>query len=215
VAAITLYYSPGACSLAPHIVLREVGADFALSRVPLAERANYAPEYLHINPKARVPALAIDGFILTETAAILAVLGRRFPAAGLYPESSKDGGGEAEARCLEWLAWQTNTVHIAFAQVWRAERFVEREADFPPVQASGRANIARYCATIEERLAASPFAVGDRISIADPMLLVFYRWGVRLGMAMDAYPAWTRFTAAMMARPAVKAAFAAEEIVLG
>jgi glutathione S-transferase len=209
-AAITLYYSPGSCSLAPHIVLRDVGADFALARVPVAERATYTPEYLRINPKARVPALAIDGFVVSENPAILALLGRRFPAAGLYPE-----GGEAEARCLEWLAWQSNTVHIAFAQVWRAERFVEREADFPPVQASGRANIARHCATIEERLAASPFAAGERTSVADPMLLVFYRWGLRLGMAMDGYTAWTRHTTAMMARPAVAAAFAAEQIVLG
>ena len=209
-AAITLYYSPGACSLAPHIVLREAGADFAVARVPVAERANYAPDYLRINPKARVPALAINGFVLTENPAILAVLGRRFPAAELYPE-----GGEAEARCLEWLAWQSNTVHIAFAQVWRAERFVEREADFPPVQANGRANVARHFAVIEERLAASPFAAGDRFSVADPMLLVFYRWGLRVGMAMNDYKAWSRFTAGTMARPAVAAAFAAEGIVLG
>jgi glutathione S-transferase len=209
-AAITLYYSPGSCSLAPHIVLREVGADFALERVPVGERANYAADFLRINPKARVPALAVDGFVVTENPAVLALLGRRFPAAGLYPD-----GGEAEARCLEWLAWQSNTVHIAFAQVWRAERFVEREADFPLVQASGRANIARHCTTIEERLAASPFAAGGRFSVADPMLLVFYRWGLRLGMAMDGYKAWTRYATAAMARPAVAAAFEAEGIVLG
>jgi glutathione S-transferase len=66
-----------------------------------------------------------------------------------------------------------------------------------------------------ERLAAAPFAAGGRFSIADPMLLVFYRWGLRVGTAMDAYPAWSRFTAAMMQRPAVAAAFAAEGIVLG
>jgi glutathione S-transferase len=208
-AAITLYYSPGSCSLAPHIVLREAGADFALAHVPVAERANYAPEYLRINKKARVPALAIDGFVLTENPAVLAFLGRRFAAAGLYPD------GEAEARCLEWLAWQSNTVQIAFAQLWRAERFVDREAGFPPVQASGRADIQRHFATIEERLAASPFAAGGRFSVADPMLLVFYRWGIRIGLAMDAYPAWSRFAAAMMQRPAVAAAFAAEGIVLG
>jgi glutathione S-transferase len=209
-AAITLYYSPGTCALAPHIVLREAGADFALERVPVGERANYAPAFLRINPKARVPALAIDGFVMTENPAILALLGRRFPTVGLYPD-----GGEAEARCLEWLAWQSNTVHVAFAQVWRAERFVEREADFPAVQAGGRAALARHFSTIEERLAASPFAAGDRFSVADPMLLVFYRWGIRIGTKMEAYPAWSRFTAAMMERPAVAAAFAAEEIVLG
>ena len=72
---IALYYSPGSCSLAPHIVLNEVGQPFELRRFATADRANYSPEYLAVNPKGRIPALQIDGFILTENPAILAYLG--------------------------------------------------------------------------------------------------------------------------------------------
>ena len=109
---IALYYSPGSCSLAPHIVLNETGQPFELRKFATADRANYSAEYLAINPKGRIPALQIDGFILTENPAILAFLGRRFPSAGLYPSD----GSEAEARCLELLAWSSNTVHVAYAQ---------------------------------------------------------------------------------------------------
>ncbi|EDM47637.1 glutathione S-transferase N-terminal domain-containing protein [Marinobacter algicola] len=99
--SIALYYSPGSCSLAPQIVLNETGEPFELRKIATAERANRSNEYLAINPKGRVPALQIDGFILTETPAILAFLGRRFPSSGLYPADAS----AAEARCLELLAW--------------------------------------------------------------------------------------------------------------
>jgi hypothetical protein len=71
-----LYYSPGSCSMAPHIVLNEIGQPFELRKFATADRANYSPEYLAVNPKGRIPALQIDGFILTEVPAILAYLGR-------------------------------------------------------------------------------------------------------------------------------------------
>src|SRR3954464_5564531 len=103
---IALYYSPGSCSLAPHIVLNEIGQPFELRKFATAERANYSAEYLAVNPKGRIPALLIDGFVLTENPAILAFLGRRFPAAGLHPAD----GSQQEARCLESLAWSSNTV---------------------------------------------------------------------------------------------------------
>lgn len=206
----TLYYSPGACSLAPHIVLAEIGEPFALKRMSTAERANYSPEYLAINPRARIPALAIDGFVLTENPAILAYLGRRFPRVGLYPQS-----GEAEARCLEWLAWLSNTVHVAYAQVLRPERFVNEAKDYPPVQASGRANILRLYRDIEERLAGRVFALGSRYSVVDPFLLVFYRWGNRIGLEMRAdYPAWTRLAQSLAERPAVQQALTTEGITI-
>ena len=126
---IALYYSPGACSFAPHVVLREVGVEFELRKVSTADRSNYSPEYLAINPKGRIPTLLIDGFTLTENPAILAYLGRRYPEAGLYPSAV----GENEARCLELLAWSSNTVHVAFAQMLRPERFVKNAADWSSV----------------------------------------------------------------------------------
>ena len=80
---LTLYYSSGACSLAPHIVLEEISAPFAATQVALAEGAHQKPEYLAINPKGRVPALTDGDFVLTEGPAILSYLGHRYPEAGL------------------------------------------------------------------------------------------------------------------------------------
>lgn len=206
-----LYYSPGSCSFAPHVVLREIGLPFELRKFSTAERANYSAEYLAINPKGRIPTLLIDGFTLTENPAILAFLGRRFPQAGVYPSTA----GEDEARCLEWLAWSSNTVHVAFAQIMRAERFVPAEQDYPPVQASGQANFQRCLGELEAHLGRSPFAVGDRFTVVDPFWLVFYRWGVRQGYDMKGrFPAFTRYAEGLAQRPSVVAALTAEGISL-
>ena len=207
--AIALYFSPGSCSLAPHIVLNEIGEPFELRKFATADRANYSAEYLAVNPKGRIPALEIDGFILTEAPAILAYLGRRFPAAGVYPAD----GGEAEARCLEDLAWSSNTVHVAFAQLFRPERFVPREESYPPVKESGRINYERCLADIEKRLQKQEYALGERFSVVDPFWLVFYRWGARSGYDMRGkFPAFTAHTERLCRRPSVERALATEGI---
>lgn len=206
---IALYYSPGACSLAPHIVLNETGEAFELRRFSTAERANHSPEYLAVNPKGRIPALLIDDFVLTETPAILAYLGRRFPGAGLYPA----GPSQDEARCLELLAWSSNTVHVAFAQLFRPERFVPREADQPPVKESGRTNYERCLADIDARLQRADYAVGGRFGLVDAFWLVFYRWGLRAGYDMrERFPAYTACAERLCARPSVQRALTAEGI---
>ena len=208
---IALYYSPGSCSFAPHVVLREVGVEFELRKFSTADRSNYSPEYLAVNPKGRIPTLLIDGFTLTENPAILAYLGRRYPEADLYPSTAT----EDEARCLEWLAWSSNTVHVAFAQILRSERFVPSEDAYPPVQASGHVNFQRCLAEIEAHLTRSPFAVGSRFTVVDPFWLVFYRWGIRLGYEIKRlYPAYTRYAEVLSQRPSVIAALSAEGISL-
>lgn len=207
--ALALYYSPGSCSLAPHIVLNEIGEPFELRKFATADRANYSPEYLAVNPKGRIPALQIDGFILTEVPAILAFLGRRFPQAGLYPPERS----EAEARCLELLAWSSNTVHVAFAQLFRPERFVPDERSYPPVKESGRANYERCLADIEKRLQHQEYSLGAQFSVVDPFWLVFYRWGMRSGYEMRSrFPAYTAFAERLCRRPSVERALATEEI---
>jgi glutathione S-transferase len=206
---IALYYSPGACSLAPHIVLNEIGQPFELKKFATADRANYSAEYLAVNPKGRIPALEIDGFILTETPAILAWLGRRFPGAGLYPADRT----EAEARCLELLAWSSNTVHVAFAQVYRPERFVPGERDYPSVKESGRANYERCLADIEAVLQRHEHAIGAQFTVVDPFWLVFFRWGMRSGWEMrKRFPAYTAYAERLCERPSVKQALVTEGI---
>ena len=206
---VALYYSPGSCSLAPHIVLNEIGEPFELRKFATAERANFSDEYLAVNPKGYIPALQIDGFIVTENPAILAYLGRRFPEAGVYPNDS----GEAEARCLELLAWSSNTVHVAFAQLFRTERFVLNEQDYPVVKASGQINYRQCLTEIDNRLQHQDYAVGDRFTVVDPFWLVFYRWGVISGYDMQTdFPAYTAYVKRLCERPSVERALKVEEI---
>ena len=206
---IILYYSPGSCSLAPHVVLNEIGQPFELRKFATADRANYSAEYLAINPRGRIPALQIDGFVLTENPAILAYLGRRFPRAGLYPADAS----EAEARCLELLAWSSNTVHVAYAQLFRPERFVPNEQNYPPVKESGRINYERCLGDIETRLRRQDYAVGARFTVVDPFWLVFYRWGTRSGYDMRSrFPAYTTYAERLCKRPGVQHALSAEGI---
>jgi len=110
---LKLYYSPGACSLASHIALIETGAPFELSRVPVADKSNKRPEYLAVNPRGYIPALEADAWTMTENAAIMIYLARRYPEARLLP----DDDNEVLARALEWLVWQSSTAHPAFGHL--------------------------------------------------------------------------------------------------
>jgi glutathione S-transferase len=203
-----LFYSPGACSLATHILLRECGATFDLVAVPVREGANLLPEYLAVNPRARVPALEVGGQIITENSALLAWLALSFPQAGLLPPP----GSADLARVLEWLAWLASGLHVSFGLLWRPRRSVADETLFPAVQAEGEAAIRRQFAEIEQRLShPGKWVIGDMYTPADASLLVFYRWGRNLGWPMQQlYPNWSRRMRAVLERPAVQAAFAAE-----
>lgn len=210
--APVLFWSPGAASLGPHIALEEIGRPFGLRRFSTRDGANRTPEYLAINPRGRIPALAADGFVLTEAAAILAWLARRHPEAGLWPADAR-----AEARCLEWLAFLSTTLHVSFHQITRANRYAAGEAHHPAVQESGRANIAHWGADIEGRLARQeaqgegPWACGSAYSAADAALFTVWWWISTLGPdAHAAHPAWTGHATRMAARPAVRRALATE-----
>ncbi len=202
-----LYYSPGACSLAPHIVLEEIGEPFETRRVAIAEGQQLAPDYLRLNPRGRVPTLLIDGRPVTEAAAILLYLAHRHAAVDLKP-----AGAAAGARCYEWLLFLATSLHIAYAQLWRPRRFLPAEADDTAVVSSGKADIVRYNREIEARIGPG-WLVGDRFSIADAYLFPFYRWGVRIGLDMeDTAPMWTQWRDRMLGRPAVLRAIETEGI---
>lgn len=208
---IALYYSPGSCSLAPHIILNEIGEDFELRKFSTATGDNFSDEYLAVNPKARIPALMIDDYIVTENPAILALLGRRFPDAGLYPNDDP----KQEARCLELLAWSSNTVHVTFAQIFRPERYLLNEADFELVKASGKVNYEQCLNEIETILTQQDYALGEHFSVVDPFWLVFYRWGFVAGFDMrEKYPAFTRHIEKLCARQSVQKALNTEGITV-
>jgi glutathione S-transferase len=190
-------------------VLNEIGQPFELREFATSKGANFSSEYLTINPKGRIPALQIDNFFVTENPAILAFLGRRFPHANLYPSNAS----EAEARCLELLAWSSNTVHVAFAQLFRPERFVLNEQDYAPVKESGGINYEQCLAEIEKHLKQQKYSVGNCFTVVDPFWLVFYRWGVLAGYDMrNKFPAYTAHAERLCNRPGVQQALSTEGI---
>ncbi len=206
---ITLYYSPGACSLAPHIVLEELGIAYETVRISTAEGQQRSPEYLKINPRARVPALAVDGKVLVENVAILSFLGGGFPDKGLWPARTWD-----QAQALSLMAWLADTVHPAFAHLYRPERYVEGPACVEAVKAKGRQVFGESLAEIDRLVAGKRWAVGGRFSVVDAYLLVFYRWGNRNGFAVRDLAHYTSLVERVLARPAVKRVMADEGITM-
>ena len=106
---LTLYFSPGSSAMATHIALHEIGVPFEAKLISLAKGQQHAPEYLAINPEGKVPTLLIDGWKLTEVAATLYYLAKRYPEAGLWPQ----GGLAAEAEAISWMSFTAATVHPA------------------------------------------------------------------------------------------------------
>jgi glutathione S-transferase len=177
---LTLYFAPGSSSMAPHIALHEVGVRFESRPISLAKKENRTPAYLALNPEGTVPTLLIDGRSLTEVAAILFYLARRFPDAGLWPE----GDLEAEAQVVSWLSFIASTVHPARRQGIDHARSVFGVAD--------------------RRLGNREWAIG-RYSIADIHLFrLYWRFRNSLQPAPSEFPNLSAHYERMMARPAVR-----------
>jgi glutathione S-transferase len=206
---LTLYYSPGACSLAPHIVLEELGVPYEAVRISTAEGQQRSPEYLRINPRGRVPTLVADGKVLVENVAILAFLGGGFAHKGLWPEKTWD-----QAQALSMMAWLADTVHPAYAHLFRPERYVQGEAHMAAVKEGGRKAFGDCLAEIDRLLAGRKWAVGGRFSVLDAYLLVFYRWGNRNGFAVRDLANYTALVGRVLARPAVRKVMAGEGITM-
>jgi len=176
---LTLYLSPGSSSMAPHIMLHEIGVDFESRWISFAKREQHAPEYLKLNPEGKVPTLLVDGHPLTEVAATLYYLAKRFPEAHLFPE----GDLEAEARVVSWMSFVASTIH--------------------PARRIGVGRWKEVFEIAEKRLALQDWAVA-RYSIADIHLFrLFWRFFTTLHPAADAYPGLFAHYERMMARPAV------------
>ena len=203
--ALTLFYSPGACSLVAHIALEEAGTQFEPVRVTLAQGEHLKPDYLAINPHARVPALATEDGVITENIAILNYIADRFETPGSVPR----GDAFAAAHCNQLLGWFASSVHIAFAQIWRAERFTRDETVHGAIQAGGREALARQFAEIDG-LCGENWLAGGGFSAADSYALTFFRWGRRIGFDMSAWRNWAGLCARTVERPAVHRALQRE-----
>jgi glutathione S-transferase len=193
---LVLYYTPGACSMASHIALEESGLAFEGRHV--GPDGNVArADYLEVNPRGTVPALLADGAMLTENIAILRFI------AGLAPRLLPDDDW-SQALCFSRMAWFASSVHIAFRQTRRPERFASDPQAFDSVREVGHLAFRAALSDIDGMLQGREWIVGDRFSVADAYALVFYEWGLSNRYDMSVFPSFAAFRDRCVARPAVK-----------
>jgi glutathione S-transferase len=191
-----LYFAPGACSLASHIVLEESGAKYETQRVNLREGEQRKPEYLRVNWKGKVPALAVDDTqVLTENPVIMQwVADEHAPGKLLAPT-----GDLKRARALEWLAWCASGIQPQFGPLFRAAAFADSPEGQELVQKKARATLTQLFETFASKIQGE-FVLGQ-FSIADAYTLVFANWAKGFQIPIgDAHRASAR---ALIARPAV------------
>jgi len=193
-----------------------LGVAFEPVRVVIADGANRTPAYLAVNPRGRVPALQIEDAlgtrILTEAMAIMIYLAQRHPEAQLVETAP-----ESFARTLEWMRWLSSTLHqTGIRTVLRPDRFTTNSESAPAIAAQGLANVTSAFADLEQRLPRDGYALGSRFSVLDAYLLVFFRWGNKVGLSMrERFPVFTSLIDRVRERPAVCRAIAREGIDLG
>ena len=198
-----LYYLPGACSLADHIVLEWIGQPFEAHRVA---RDELGTSYLQINPAGAVPALQEDdGWVLTENAAILNYLADKYPEAHL----GGDGSARGRAEVNRWLAYINSDLHPAFRPVFRPERFIDGEAAQESLRATAIVKLRRYYERLDAQLADREWLTGAR-SFADPYLFVVLNWAKGKGVDLSGLDNLSRFHQRMLQDAGVKAAMQQE-----
>lgn len=203
---LTLHYAPGACSIAAHIVLEEIGAPFEAQPVALRKGQQYEPAYLAINPRGKVPALVTTSGVVTENVALLAYLADLAPEKQLLPRDAF-----ARAQALSWLGFLTSDMHASFGPLFVPQRFIDAEAAHADLQEKARARVAANLADVNARLAGREWAVGE-FSVVDAYLYPFFHWAsAYMGFDMSPYANYSAHHARMKARPAVQRALAREE----
>jgi glutathione S-transferase len=203
---LRFFYNTGTCALATHIALEEAGADYEAVKVDFGTRAQQSPEYLAVNPKGRVPALATDAGTLSETPALLVYVAQQFPKADLAPLSDPF----ALAQIQEFNAYLCATVHVAHAHGRRASRWADDAAAHESMNRKVTSNMAECFTLIEEKFLKGPWVMGDRYTIADPYLFTIAAWLEGDGVDTARFPRIIEHRRRMLARPAVQKAVAAE-----
>ncbi len=198
-----LFYSPGACSLSPHIVAMEAGIPLELEKVDLtAHKTASGGDFYAINPKGYVPALQLDdGATLTEGPAIVQYLADQKPGSGLAPAN----GSFARYKLQEWLTFINGEIHKSFGPLFRTP---SEEAKKDAVE-----KIAKRFVYVEKELADKPFLTGDTFTVADAYFFVMLTWAHHLGIDLKPYPKLAAYFTRVASRPKVHAAMKAEGLV--
>ena len=199
-----LYYSPGACSLAPHIALREVGLPHALVKVDLAAaRTEHGADYRQINSKGYVPTLELDdGQRLTEAAVLLQYLADRKPEAGLAPAS----GTMERYRLQEWLNFISSEIHKGHGPLWSPANPEDQKE-------RARKRLAGRYDWLAGRLEEREYLMGKQFTVADAYLFTVLNWGQWTGIDIARWPVLKDYLARVAARPKVREALQAEGLL--
>ena len=199
-----LYYSPGACSLSPHIVAHELGLQLAIEKVDTkAKRAESGHDFWQINPKGYVPALELDnGEVLTEGPAIVQYLADLKGNTSLAPSN----GTLARARLQETLNYITSEIHKSYSPLFS-------DATPEATREERKAYLAKRYGFIEKILAKQPWLLGEQFTVVDAYLFTVTRWADFVKLDLSSFPSLQAFQKRVAARPAVQAAMAAEGLI--
>ncbi|UWS79384.1 glutathione S-transferase family protein [Phaeobacter sp. G2] len=195
-----LYYAPGTISIAVAIALEEAGLDYEAIKIDFASKEQTSPAYAQINPKSRVPALAVDGGILTETGALLDYIADIAPDADLRPTDPV-----LLARMREVMYYLASTMHVNHAHKMRGSRWASKTSSYKDMQAKVPQTMADSCAHLSQYGLRGPFVLGDRLSLADCYLYVVCTWLQGDGVTLADFPKIQSFMAAMEQRDSVRA----------
>lgn len=208
----TLFYYPSNASMAPHILLEEIGEPFELKLVDRTHDEHKSDEYLRLNPNGLIPVLVDGDLVLYETAAICLHLADTHPAQALAPAL----GTPQRASFYKWLMWLTNTLQAALIVYFYPERWVDEgnAEGVHQVQAHAEAKIATLLDQLEAQLEASggPWLLGEAHTALDPYALMLCRWTRGFHRPARNWPRLGAYLARMLERPAVVRAFVSEKL---
>ena len=198
-----LYFSPGACSLSPHIVLRETGVPFDLVQVDTkTKKTKTGDDFLKVNPKGMVPVLVLDnGEVLTEGPAIVQYIADKKPSS-LIPAC----GSEERYRVLEWLNYVTAEIHKSFTPLFKPNTPEEYKT-------ISKDNLAARFAYLDGKLAGKQFLTGDTFTVADAYLFTVLKWSRFHNIDLAQWPNVKSFVDRVEARPKVQEAMMAEGLI--
>jgi glutathione S-transferase len=167
-----LYYAVHTCALASHIALEDAGAEYSTVRINFAAEEQRKPEYLAINPKARVPSLVTERGILTETPAMLAFIAQSFPKARLAPLDDPFAFAEVQA----FNSYLCATLHVAHAHRMRGYRWADDPAAIEAMKRKVPDSVAACYELIESKMLRGPWVMGEAYTICDPYLFTVAQW---------------------------------------
>ncbi|MDE2249633.1 MAG: glutathione transferase GstA [Xanthomonadaceae bacterium] len=199
-----LFYSPGACSLSPHIVALEAGIPLQLEKVDLkAKRTEQSEDFWKVNPKGYVPALLLDnGELLTEGPVIAQYLADRKPESGLAPAN----GSMPRYRLQETLGYINSELHKTYSPLFRPDTPAE-------VKQERKDYLRRRYGPLEAVLAKQDWLLGDHFTAADAYLFTVTNWAALVDLDLSEFPALVAFQKRVAARPQVRAAMLAEGLI--